>query len=143
MVKTNALRILDKKKITYNIREYNKEEIQERDNIFKTLVLIGDKTGHLVACIPVDHEVDLKKLAKLSHNKKVEMIPQIQLLPITGYIHGGCSPVGMKKQFPTYIQDTNLDHIYVSAGKVGLQMYIKVEDLMGIIPCIIGDIIKE
>ena len=116
-LKTNACRILDKAKIPYEEREYPVDENDlsgvhvaevlgvSPECIYKTLVLKGDKTGYLVMVIPVAEELDLKKCAKVSGNKKVEMIPMKDLQGITGYIRGGCSPVGMKKAFPTFIQE--------------------------------------
>ena len=105
---------------------------QPIERVFKTLVLHGDKTGHIVCVIPGNGEVDLKALAKVSGNKKVEMIAMKDLLAVTGYIRGGCSPIGMKKQFPTFIQESALlhDHIYISAGVRGLQFKISPQDLI-------------
>lgn len=141
--KTNALRMLDKAKINYQTKEY---EVQEdlsgvhlikqlglnAKEVYKTLVLIGDKKDYLVACIPVDQEINLKKLATLSHHKKVEMLHQKDLLATTGYIRGGCSPIGMKKLFPTYFQEDilSLEKVYVSAGKRGLQVILSPQDLI-------------
>ena len=136
--KTNAARLLDKAGITYKLVPY---EVNENDLaaqhvadslgqdiacVFKTLVLHGDRTGYVVCVIPGNMEVDLKALAKVSGNKKVEMIPMKDLLSITGYIRGGCSPIGMKKRFPTYFHTTALQQkvIYVSAGVRGLQIEI-------------------
>ncbi len=103
----------------------------DHDTVFKTLVLKGEKTGYLVCCIPVDEELDLKKVAKAAHDKKVEMIPMKDLLPLTGYIRGGCSPIGMKKKFPLYIEETaRLFHqIAVSAGQRGVQIILDPNDL--------------
>ena len=142
--KTNAARLLDKAKIKYELVPY---EVDENDlaathiatqlgedirQVFKTLVLKGDKTGHFVCVVPGDAEVDLKKAAKVSGNKKVDLIPMKELLPTTGYIRGGCSPVGMKKAFPTYFHSTcmDFDYIYVSAGVRGLQLKIAPADLV-------------
>ena len=136
MVKTNVMRLLDAAKIPYESREYEVDEQDlsgshaadmmgaDHDTIFKTLVLKGEKTGYLVCCIPVDEELDLKKVAKAAHDKKVEMIPMKDLLPLTGYIRGGCSPIGMKKKFPLYIEETAIlfDKIAVSAGQRGVQL---------------------
>ena len=130
--KTNAARLLDKAGLKYNLIPYEFDENdlaawhvadslgQDIAKVFKTLVLHGDKTGHIVAVIPGNMEVDLKALAKVSGNKKVEMIAMKDLLQVTGYIRGGCSPIGMKKRFPTYFHTTALDQdvIYVSAGLV-------------------------
>ena len=101
-------------------------------NRYSRLVLHGDKTGYLVCVIPGADEVDLKKAAKVSGNKKCEMLPMKELLPVTGYIRGGCSPIGMKKHFPTYIHQTavTFSHIYVSAGQRGLQVKLAPADLI-------------
>ena len=99
--------------------------------VFKTLVLKGDRTGYFVCVVPGDHEVDLKAAAKVSGNKKVDLIPMKELLPVTGYIRGGCSPIGMKKAFPTYIHASASEHpfIYISAGVRGLQLKLAPADL--------------
>ena len=142
--KTNAARLLDRAKINYQLIPYEFDENdlaaqhvadslgQDIAMVFKTLVLQGDKTGHIVCVVPGDMEVDLKALAKVSGNKKVEMIAMKDLLAVTGYIRGGCSPVGMKKKFPTFFHSTALsfDHIYVSAGVRGLQLEISPADLI-------------
>ena len=142
--KTNAARLLDKAKVVYELIPYEVDENdlsaphvaaqlgEDINCVFKTLVLHGDKTGHFVCVIPGEHEVDLKLAAKVSGNKKCDLIPVKELLPLTGYIRGGCSPVGMKKLFPTYIHRTCLDfpYIYVSAGMRGLQLKIAPQDLI-------------
>lgn len=155
--KTNAARLLDKAKIKYELVPY---EVDENDlaathiaeqlgedikQVFKTLVLKGDKTGHFVCVVPGDDEVDLKKAAKVSGNKKVDLIPMKELLPTTGYIRGGCSPVGMKKAFPTYFHHTcqDFDYIYVSAGVRGLQFKIDPELLIAYTRAIVADITAE
>ncbi|WP_143319195.1 Cys-tRNA(Pro) deacylase [Clostridium sp. HBUAS56010] len=147
MVKTNAMRILDKAGIFYHTGEY---EVDEHDlsgshaadmmgvdhgSVFKTLVLKGEKTGFLVCCIPVDKELDLKKTAKAASDKKVEMIPMKDLQKITGYIRGGCSPVGMKKHFPTFIDKSALDYseIAISAGMRGQQIMVSPQTLIDFI----------
>ena len=138
IAKTNAARLLDKDKIAYELIPYEVDENdlscihvaaslgEDIEQVFKTLVLHGDRSGHLVCVIPGNGEVDLKALAKVSGNKKVEMIAMKDLLAVTGYIRGGCSPVGMKKKFPTYFHSTAVDFetIYVSAGVRGLQLEI-------------------
>lgn len=143
MKKTNAMRLLDAKKLKYETLGYPVDENdlsavsvavktgQDIRRIFKTLVLTGDKTGYLVACIPGERELDLKKLAKVSKNKKVDMIPMKDLQKITGYIRGGCSPLGMKKSYPTYIDESalNFPTILVSGGKRGVQIEIDPENL--------------
>lgn len=155
--KTNAARLLDKAKIKYELVPY---EVDENDlaathiaeqlgedikQVFKTLVLKGDKTGHFVCVVPGDDEVDLKKAAKVSGNKKVDLIPMKELLPTTGYIRGGCSPVGMKKAFPTYFHRTcqDFDYIYVSAGVRGLQFKINSEQLIAYTRATVADITAE
>ena len=152
--KTNAARLLDKAKISYNLIPYEFDENdlaaqhvaeslgQPIERVFKTLVLHGDRTGHVVCVVPGNGEVDLKALAKLSGNKKVEMIAMKDLLSVTGYIRGGCSPVGMKKRFPTYFHSTALDFetIYVSAGVRGMQIEIAPDDLIGFVGAIVGDV---
>jgi len=142
--KTNAARLLDKANISYELIPYLvdeedlsaihvAEQLEEPvEMVFKTLVLKGDKSGYFVCVIPGAEEVDLKKAAKVSGNKSCEMIPMKELLPVTGYIRGACSPIGMKKQFPTYIHQSckNFDKIYVSAGKRGLQLFVSPQDLI-------------
>ena len=142
--KTNAARLLDRAGIRYNLIPYEFDENdlaaqhvaeslgQDIARVFKTLVLHGDKTGHIVCVVPGNCEVELKALAKVSGNKKVEMIAMKDLLQVTGYIRGGCSPVGMKKSFPTYFHSTAMDFdtIYVSAGVRGLQIEIAPGDLV-------------
>ena len=142
--KTNVARLLDKAKVAYTLVPY---EVDENDlsathvaaqfgediaQVFKTLVLHGDKSGSFVCVIPGGEEVDLKKAAKVSGNKKCELIPMKELLPLTGYIRGGCSPIGMKKHFPTYLHSTapTFEHIYVSAGQRGLQVKLSPADLI-------------
>ena len=136
--KTNAARLLDKAGVVYSLVSYVFDENdlaaehvaeslgQPVARVFKTLVLRGDRTGLLVCVIPGDCELDLKLVAKVSGNKKVEMLAMKELLGHTGYIRGGCSPVGMKKNFPTYFHSSALEHetIYVSAGVRGLQFEI-------------------
>ena len=145
MQKTNALRILDSHKIEYKTYTYevNEDDLSGEsvalktgyppDQVFKTLVAEGDKTGYIVFCIPVTTELNLKKAASVSGNKKVEMIKMKELLPLTGYIRGGCSPVGMKKKFPTYIDETAqlFDRICVSAGVRGMQVELAPDNLLG------------
>ncbi|HEY3390216.1 MAG TPA: Cys-tRNA(Pro) deacylase [Prolixibacteraceae bacterium] len=144
MKKTNAVRILDRLKISYELLEY---EVDESDlsaihvaqtagipvgQVYKTLVLEGDKTGNFVCIIPGGDEIDLKKAAIASANKKVALIPMKDLEPLTGYIRGGCSPLGMKKNFPIYIDDTafNQTSIYISAGVRGMQIKLSPVDLV-------------
>ena len=136
MIKTNAMRLLDAAKIEYSTKEYEYDESDlsghhaaevlgiPAEQVFKTLVTKGDKTGPVVFCIPVDEELDLKKAAAVSGNKKIEMLHVKDLLGLTGYIRGGCSPIGMKKKFPTYIDESAIlfDHISISAGVRGCQI---------------------
>ena len=142
--KTNVARLLDKAKVNYELIPYEVDENdlsaihvaaslgEDINCVFKTLVLHGDKSGYFVCVIPGEHEVDRKKAAKLSGNKKCDLIPMKELLPLTGYIRGGCSPIGMKKHFPTYIHSTCMDFpfIYVSAGQRGLQIKLSPQDLI-------------
>lgn len=152
--KTNVARLLDKAKIKYELVPYIVDETdlsathiadQLGENIgqvFKTLVLVGDKTKYIVCVVPGDMEVDLKKAAKASGNKKVEMLHMKELLPVTGYIRGGCSPIGMKKAFPTYFHSTCMDfeYIYVSAGMRGLQLKINPKELVDYVRADVVDV---
>ena len=144
-IKTNILRHLDAAKIPYETREYDVSDenydgklIAQKvdlpmEMVYKTLVLTGDKTKYLVCVIPVEKELDLKAVARATGNKSVAMLPQKDLLPLTGYLRGGCSPIGMKKAFPTFIQEDAelLERISVSAGVRGCQVIIAVDALMG------------
>ncbi|EME3508159.1 Cys-tRNA(Pro) deacylase [Enterococcus faecium] len=143
IVKTNAIRMVEQKKIPYTEHEYEWDENhlsassvaeqlpESQSRIFKTLVAVGNVTGPLVAVIPGEAELNLKKLAKVSGNKKVEMLHLKDLEATTGYIRGGCSPIGMKKLFPTYLEQIaeNYDQIIVSAGRRGLQMELAPQDI--------------
>ena len=143
IVKTNAIRMVEQKKIPYTEHEYEWDEShlsassvaeqlpESQSRIFKTLVAVGNVTGPLVAVIPGEAELNLKKLAKVSGNKKVEMLHLKDLEATTGYIRGGCSPIGMKKLFPTYLDQIaeNYDQIIVSAGSRGLQMELAPQDI--------------
>lgn len=154
--KTNAARLLDKAGIVYQLVPY---EVDENDlaaghiaaqlgepvgQVFKTLVLSGDRTGYFVCVVPGDSEVDLKAAAKVSGNKKCDLIPMKELLGVTGYIRGGCSPVGMKKPFPTYFHSTALDYdmIYVSAGVRGLQFKVSPSALIAYVKGSVADIVR-
>ncbi len=142
--KTNAARLLDREKIHYELIPYEVDENnlaathvadqlgEDIRQVFKTLVLKGDKTGYFVCVIPGDLEVNLKAAAKCSGNKKCDLIPMKDLLGVTGYIRGGCTPIGMKKTFPTFIHETvkEYDYIYISAGVRGLQIRIAPDDLI-------------
>lgn len=146
--KTNVMRVLDGKKISYAVHTYEPdatmsgEEIaallnEDADKVFKTLVTQGKSGQYYVFVVPVKEELDLKKAAKAAGEKSVSMIKQKELLPLTGYVHGGCSPIGMKKQFPTFIHETakQYEKIMVSAGKVGFQIELSPDDLAEITGC--------
>ena len=157
IAKTNAARLLDAAAIEYELIPYEVDETdlgaqhiadqlgESIEQVFKTLILKGEKTGHFVCVIPGAEEVDLKKAAKVSGNKKVDLIPMKELLPTTGYIRGGCSPVGMKKPFPTYIDESCIlyDYIYVSAGVRGLQFKIDPQALVRFVQAEMVDLIAE
>lgn len=156
ITKTNAARLLDKAKIAYDLIPYEVDESdlsathvadqlnEPVEQVFKTLVLKGDKIGNFVCVIPGAEELDLKKAAKISGNKNCDMIPMKELLPTTGYIRGACSPIGMKKHFPTYIHETcvTYDRIYISAGLRGLQIHISPNDLIKEVRAEVGDLIS-
>ena len=156
MKKTNAVRILDQQKIAYELVEYEVDENdlgainvarklgQDVEQVFKTLILRGDKTGIFVVLIPGNAELNLKKTAKLSGNKSAEMIAMKELLPLTGYIRGGCTPIGMKKNYPNYIHETCILYkfIYVSAGVRGIQVKISPDDLILLTNMTVGDFIE-
>lgn len=155
--KTNAARLLDKAGIAYELIPYPVDENnlaadhvaealgEDIRQVFKTIVLHGEKVGHFVCVVPGDAEIDLKKAASAAGAKKAELIPMKELLPLTGYIRGGCSPVGMKKPFPTFFHSTatDFDFIYVSAGQRGLQFKIKPQALIDYVGASVCDIIKE
>ncbi len=155
MKKTNAARILDQQKIVYELVEYEVDESdlgaqhlanilgQDINQVFKTLVLRGDKTGVFVCVIPGNEEVDLKKAAKISGNKYAEMIAMKELLPLTGYIRGGCTAIGMKKAYPNYIHESCIlfDHIFVSAGVRGMQIKINPDDLIRVANMSVEDLV--
>lgn len=151
--KTNVMRVLDGKKISYEAHLYEPdptltgEEIarilgEDAARVFKTLVTVGKSGEHFVFVVPVKCGLDLKKAAKVCGQKSVEMIKQKELLPLTGYVHGGCSPIGMKKPFKTFIHETapTYDRIFVSAGKVGFQIEIAPGDLIAVTGCTAADI---
>lgn len=154
--KTNVMRILDGKKISYESHTYEPdptmsgEQIAEilgenPDHVFKTLVTQGKSGGYYVFVVPVQSELDLKKAAKAAGEKAVNMIKQKELLPLTGYVHGGCSPIGMKKQLPTFLHETaeQYEKIFVSAGKVGCQIELSPQDLMTVIRCDFADVAAQ
>ena len=152
--KTNVMRVLDGKKISYKSHSYEPdatmsgEEIarilgEDANKVFKTLVTQGKSNAYYVFVVPVESELDLKKAAKVSGEKSIGMIKQKELLPLTGYVHGGCSPIGMKKRFKTYIHNTvqEIDKVFVSAGKVGFQIELLPQDLIDVADCEVADII--
>ena len=155
--KTNAVRLLEKAGVTFETKEYpvDEEHLDARhvadgvgediSLVFKTLVLKGERTGLFVCVIPGAEEVDLKKAARAAGDKKAEMLPMKELLPATGYIRGGCSPVGMKKPLPTFFHVSTLDHpkIYVSAGQRGMQLIIAPQDLINFVGGTAVDLIKD
>ncbi len=153
--KTNVMRALDRKKIKYGAHYYTGTGAvagadvarvlgEDPARVFKTLVTVGRTGAHYVFVVPVTGELDLKKAAAAVHEKSIVMIPQKELLPLTGYVHGGCSPVGMKKLFKTVIDATAADGetFFVSAGKIGAQVELSVYDLMKVVPAELADIIS-
>lgn len=155
--KTNAARLLDKAKVAYELVPYTVDENnlaathvaeelgEDIATVFKTLVLRGDRAGLFVCVIPGDKEVDLKAAARVSGNKKADLIAMKELLPTTGYIRGGCSPIGMKKPLPTFIHSTCLEHerIYISAGVRGLQIAIAPADLIAYVGATVSELVAE
>lgn len=152
--KTNVMRILEQKKIKYNSYSYASTQAisgmevatalnQDPNCVFKTLVTVGTSRNNYVFLVPVNKELNLKKAAKSVNEKKVEMIKSKELLPLTGYIHGGCSPIGMKKQFKTVINTTaqNFEKIIFSAGKIGYQVEMSLENLQKVINFTLVDIV--
>lgn len=155
--KTNAARILDQKHISYDLIPYAVDETElgaehvaaslsePIERVFKTILLRGDKNGLLVGVVPGNLEVNLKAIAQISKNKKVEPVAVKELLPLTGYIRGGCSPVGLKKPYPVYIHQSaeQFDYIYVSAGLRGLQLKIAPKDLIAAVTATLAPIAEE
>lgn len=154
--KTNVMRVLDARKISYESHSYEPdaamsgEEIagilgEDPAKVFKTLVTQGKSGAYYVFVVPVEAELDLKKAAKASGEKAVSMIKQKELLALTGYVHGGCSPIGMKKQFPTFIHETaaGFDKVFVSAGRVGFQIELAPGDLIGAAGCKMADLVQD
>ena len=152
--KTNLMRILEQKKIKYNSYSYASTQAisgmevatalnQDPNCVFKTLVTVGTSRSNYVFLVPVNKELNLKKAAKSVNEKKVEMIKSKELLPLTGYIHGGCSPIGMKKQFKTVVNTTaqNFEKIIFSAGKIGYQVEMSLENLQKVINFTLADIV--
>ena len=145
--KTNVMRTLERLKIPYRDYCYADSGVvsgadivkvlnKDPENTFKTLVTVGKSKGHYVFMIPVEEELDLKKAAAAAGEKAIEMLKSKELLPLTGYVHGGCSPIGMKKLFPTWIHETaeNFETIMFSAGKIGYQVECSLEDLRKAVP---------
>lgn len=152
--KTNVMRVLDQKKVAYESHSYTPdatmtgEEIaallgEDPAHVFKTLVTRGKTGQYFVFVVPVAAELELKKAAKAAGEKSIEMIKQKELLPLTGYVHGGCSPIGMKKAFKTFIHETaeSLDKMFVSAGKVGFQVELSPQDLAKTVGCGFADLV--
>lgn len=151
--KTNVMRILDQKKINYNTYSYVDTDAisgmevaevlgQNPNQVFKTLVTVSGKNINYVFVVPVNKELDLKKAAKVVGEKSIDMIKSKELLPLTGYIHGGCSPIGMKKMFKTVIDESckNFETIIFSGGKIGYQVELKLEDIEKVIRVEYNDI---
>ena len=154
--KTNVMRVLDSRKIPYTCHTYEADPAlsgaqiaallgEPADRVFKTLVTQGKTGRYYVFVVPVEAELDLKKAARAAGEKSVAMIKQKELLPLTGYVHGGCSPVGMKKVFPTFLHETAaaLDRICVSAGRVGAQVELAPSDLEKVVSCAFADLAAE
>ncbi len=152
--KTNVMRVLDGRKIAYDKHSYEPdatmsgEEIahilgEDAEKVFKTLVTQGKSGAYYVFVVPVNEELDLKKAATASGEKAVSMIKQKELLPLTGYVHGGCSPIGMKKQFPTFLHETATayDTVCVSAGRVGCQIELAPSDLISVTGCTTANLV--
>ena len=152
--KTNVMRVLDSRKIPYACHTYDADPAltgsqiaailgEPADRVFKTLVTQGKSNKYYVFVVPVEAELDLKKAAKAAGEKSVAMIRQKDLLPLTGYVHGGCSPVGMKKAFPTFIHETAaaMERMYVSAGRVGAQIELSPGDLAKVVACTFSDLV--
>ncbi len=152
--KTNAMRQLETLGIRYESEQHELKDAftsgselarrfgQDPEQVFKTLVTEDGRGGFYVCVIPVDEELDLKKAARQFGVKKIEMLPMKRLLPLTGYVHGGCSPIGMKKPFPTAVDETAqlFDHIYVSGGRIGLQLRLSPDDLIEVTGGFYGDL---
>lgn len=155
--KTNAARLLDRARIPYELIPYEVDENnltadhvaeslgEDIRSVFKTIVLHGERAGYFVCVVPGDCEIDLKKAARAAGAKKAELIAMKELLPLTGYIRGGCSPIGMKKPFPTFFHSTALDfeYIYVSAGQRGLQLRIHPKQLIDFVGAEVCDLVSE
>ncbi len=151
--KTNAIRLLEQKKLAFTVHDYTQTGalsgmevaaslFENPDKVFKTLVTVGKSGGHFVFLVPVNRELDLKKAAKAVGEKSIDMIKAKELLPLTGYVHGGCSPIGMKKFFPTIIDESAaaFSEIFFSGGKIGFQIETSLQELEKIIPFRLSDI---
>ena len=151
--KTNAMRMLDKHKVNYRHYTYDSTQAisgievatilgQNPKQVFKTLVTVGKSKQHYVFMIPVAEELDLKKAAAAAKEKSIEMVKSKELLGLTGYIHGGCSPLGMKKVFPTFVDETatNFETIIFSAGKIGMQVETSLEGIRQIVPLTVASL---
>lgn len=153
--KTNVMRLLEASNVSYIEKEYDPEVVdgksvasllgQDPDCVFKTLVTQNQKKEHFVFCVPVNCELDLKKAAKAAQSKSIEMIPQKELLPLTGYVHGGCSPMGLKKAFPVFVDETAqlFEIMFVSGGRRGFQVGISPSDLAKMTNCVFFDVAKR
>ena len=154
--KTNVMRLLDSKKISYNEYTYEGDSTttgvevatmlgQEVERVFKTLVTVGKSGANYVFVIPVSKELDLKKAAASAHEKSIDMLKSKELLALTGYVHGGCSPIGMKKQFVTFVHESakDFDKIIFSGGRIGYQVELSTEDLSKVIKVSFADVIKQ
>ena len=154
--KTNAMRILDQKKVNYQVHSYMGTEAisgvevaevlgQNPKQVFKTLVTVSDKNVNFVFVIPVEEELDLKKAAKVVKEKSIEMIAVSEINGLTGYVRGGCSPIGMKKNYKTTINDSclNIDSIIFSGGKIGCQIEMNPNDLIKLINCNVADVVSK
>ena len=154
--KTNVMRLLDSKKISYNEYTYEGDSTttgvevatmlgQEVERVFKTLVTVGKSGANYVFVIPVSKELDLKKAAAAAHEKSIDMLKSKELLALTGYVHGGCSPIGMKKQFVTFVHESakDFDKIIFSGGRIGYQVELSTEDLSKVIRISFADVIKQ
>lgn len=152
--KTNAMRLLEQKKLEFKIHDYSHSDIisglevadylkEDPARVFKTLVTVGKSGNHYVFLVPVDKELDLKKAAQAVNEKNISMIKSKELLPLTGYIHGGCSPIGMKKYFTTIIDASakNFPEIIFSAGKIGFQIEMQLTDLEKVIQFQLAEIV--
>ncbi len=155
MEKTNVMRLLDVAKIGYVPHEYDPDAVdgqaiasllgEDPECVYKTLVCVNPKGEHFVFCVPVMGELDLKKAAKASASKAIEMIRQKELLPLTGYVHGGCSPIGLKKPFPVYIEETAqlFDTINISGGRRGYQVQLNPIELSSYCGAVFADLMKN